>query len=87
MMTHPLDRPIWSLLNGPQASLAVASGAVCRIDPTYGPFAAAAPGHEPELAGLLKQLWEAGYEVLDTATRQADAASLRHFFDHEGSTP
>jgi len=24
---------------------------------------------DPELAGLLKQLWEAGYEVLDTATR------------------
>jgi ribosomal protein S18 acetylase RimI-like enzyme len=53
MRAHPLDRPIWSLLNGPQASLAVASGTVCRIDPTYGPFAAAAPGHEAELAGLL----------------------------------
>jgi ribosomal protein S18 acetylase RimI-like enzyme len=53
MSAHPLDRPIWSLLNGPQASLAVARGTVCRIDPTYGPFAAAAPGHEAELAGLL----------------------------------
>jgi len=52
-MTHPLDRPIWNLLNGPQAALAVASGTVCRIDPHFGPFAAAAPGHEAELAGLL----------------------------------
>jgi ribosomal protein S18 acetylase RimI-like enzyme len=53
MNSHPLDRPIWNLLNGPQAALAVATGTVCRIDPTYGPFAAAAPGHEAELAGLL----------------------------------
>jgi len=53
MSQHPLDRPIWNLLNGPQAALAVASGTVCRIDPTYGPFAAAAPGYEGELAGLL----------------------------------
>ncbi|WP_421847385.1 GNAT family N-acetyltransferase [Novosphingobium sp.] len=53
MTAHPLDRPIWSLLNGPQAALAVARGTVCRIDPTYGPFAAAAPGHEAELTSLL----------------------------------
>ncbi len=48
-----LDHPIRNLLNGPQAALAVTRGTVCRIDPTYGPFAAAAPGHEAELAGLL----------------------------------
>jgi ribosomal protein S18 acetylase RimI-like enzyme len=75
MSAHPLDRPIWSLLNGPQASLAVASGTVCRIDPTYGPFAAAAPGHEAELAGLLTsaedEIW------LVESTEQAAPAGTR----------
>lgn len=41
MSTHPLDRPVWNMLNGPQAALAVASGAAVRIDHGYGPFAAA----------------------------------------------
>lgn len=35
-----LERPVWSMLTGPQADLAVASGAAVRIDPRYGPFAA-----------------------------------------------
>lgn len=48
-----LDRPVWSMLRGRQAHLAVVAGEVCRIDPAYGPFAAAAPGHEAELAGVL----------------------------------
>lgn len=38
---HPLDRPVWNMLNGPQASLSVSSGAAVRLDPEYGPFAAA----------------------------------------------
>jgi len=37
----PLTRPIWSMLNGPQANLALAVGDAVRIDPRYGPFAAA----------------------------------------------
>lgn len=41
MTTHPLDRPIWNMLTGRQAALAVVSGAAVRIDPLYGPFAAA----------------------------------------------
>ena len=53
MSAHPLDRPVWNMLRGRQAHLAIASGAVCRIDPAYGPFAAAAPGQEAELADLL----------------------------------
>jgi ribosomal protein S18 acetylase RimI-like enzyme len=40
-MIHPLDRPVWSALNSRQAHLTVASGAAVRIDPAYGPFAAA----------------------------------------------
>jgi ribosomal protein S18 acetylase RimI-like enzyme len=82
MTAHPLDRPIWSLLNGPQAALAVASGAVCRIDPTYGPFAAAAPGQEAELAGLLTsaddEIWllEAEEQVPPPGTRVLRTAPL-----------
>jgi GNAT superfamily N-acetyltransferase len=40
-MTDPLDRPVWNALTTSQAHLAVASGAAVRIDPDYGPFAAA----------------------------------------------
>lgn len=36
-----LDRPVWNALTTRQADLAVASGAAVRIDPVYGPFAAA----------------------------------------------
>lgn len=53
-MTVALDRPCWSALTGPQAALAVHHGGALRIDPGYGPFAAAAPGHEADLAGLLR---------------------------------
>lgn len=82
MTSHPLDRPIWSLLNRPQASLAVATGTVCRIDPTYGPFAAAAPGHEAELAGLLTgaddEIWllEAEEQTPPPGTRTLRTAPL-----------
>ncbi|WP_072382199.1 GNAT family N-acetyltransferase [Novosphingobium sp. NDB2Meth1] len=82
MTFHPLDRPIWSLLNGLQASLAVATGTVCRIDPTYGPFAAAAPGHEAELAGLLTgaddEIWlvEAEEQAPPPGTRTLRTAPL-----------
>ena len=40
-MSEALDRPVWSALTTEQAGLAVASGAAVRIDPAYGPFAAA----------------------------------------------
>jgi ribosomal protein S18 acetylase RimI-like enzyme len=60
----PLERPVWSLLNGPQAHLATVSGQAARIDPRYGPFAAAADqgiAAQADLAGLVRssddQLW------------------------------
>lgn len=53
MMAHPLDRPVWNMLHGRQAELAKVIGPVVRIDPAYGPFAAAAPGHEARLADVL----------------------------------
>lgn len=40
-MNDPLSRPVFSMLTGPQAHLAATRGAVERIDPRYGPFAAA----------------------------------------------
>ena len=40
-MSHPLDRPVWNALTTEQAQLAVAIGAAVRLDPDYGPFAAA----------------------------------------------
>ena len=41
-MAHPLDRPIWSALTGPQAALARGNARAWRIDPAVGWFAAAA---------------------------------------------
>lgn len=41
------------MLHGRQADLACVTGPVCRIDPAYGPFAAAAPGHEAGFANVL----------------------------------
>lgn len=59
-MADPLDRPVWNSLCGPQAALAQRHGQALRIDPAYGPFAAAAPGAEADLAGFLAtggELW------------------------------
>ena len=53
-MSAALDRPCWSALTGPQAALARHHGRALRIDPGYGPFAAAEPGHEADLVGLLR---------------------------------
>ncbi len=40
-MTELLDRPVWNALTTSQAHLAVVTGAAVRMDPDYGPFAAA----------------------------------------------
>ena len=42
MSTHPLDRPVWNALTGPQARLATRLGDAVRIDPAVGFFAACA---------------------------------------------
>lgn len=39
---HPLDRPVWSMLNGRQAHLAAGDARAVRIDRDYGVFGAAA---------------------------------------------
>lgn len=47
-----LERPVWSMLTGPQAGLAVDGGAAVRIDPRYGPFAAARDQSDEAQAAL-----------------------------------
>jgi predicted GNAT family acetyltransferase len=49
---HPLNRPIWNALQGPQAQHAIKRGPAMRFDPQIGLFAAI-PDTSPEsLAGL-----------------------------------
>ena len=55
-MPHPLDRPVWSALTTRQAALALGDARAVRLDPAYGPFAAAAdasPGSLCALAALI----------------------------------
>lgn len=52
MSGHPLDRPVWNCLTGPQAALRVGSDAALRIDPGFGPFAAARDCSDESLAAL-----------------------------------
>src|SRR5690606_17610337 len=51
-VSEPLDRPVWNALTGRQAGLAAARGAAVRIDPAYGPFAAARDTGEEARAAL-----------------------------------
>ncbi|MFC3711043.1 GNAT family N-acetyltransferase [Sphingoaurantiacus capsulatus] len=51
-MTHPLDRPVWSTLTTRHAALAVGDARAWRIDPTVGPFAAAADASPENLSAL-----------------------------------
>ncbi|HVG81563.1 MAG TPA: GNAT family N-acetyltransferase [Methylomirabilota bacterium] len=55
-MSHPLDRPVWNALSTEQAHLAVVTGAAVRIDPAYGPFAAARDAGEEAQAALVATL-------------------------------
>ena len=51
-----LDRPVWNALTSSQAHLAVVTGAAVRIDPAYGPFAAARDSGEEAQAALAATL-------------------------------
>jgi ribosomal protein S18 acetylase RimI-like enzyme len=55
-VSEPLDRPIWTALTTEQAALAVATGAAVRIDPAYGPFAAALDASDAPQAALVATL-------------------------------
>ena len=61
-MIHPLDRPIWSALSGPQAHLAIRKGGAVRIRPEIGVFAAAAaPGAAEDLAATIARYPGVGF--------------------------
>jgi ribosomal protein S18 acetylase RimI-like enzyme len=51
-VSEVLDRPVWSALTSRQAGLAVATGSAVRIDPGYGPFAAARDTSDEAQAAL-----------------------------------
>lgn len=61
-MRNPLDRPVWNMLTGRQARLARGDGAAVRIDPRYGPFAAARDA-EGEAQAALAALVAPGEQV------------------------
>lgn len=52
MVTHPLDRPVWSMLTGRQAHLAEGNPRAVRIDRGYGVFGAAADAGTEAQAAL-----------------------------------
>ena len=52
MSDTPLDRPVWSMLTGRQAALALGDDLAVRIDPGFGPFAAARDQSAEALAAL-----------------------------------
>ncbi|WP_176591425.1 GNAT family N-acetyltransferase [Sphingobium sp. EM0848] len=62
MSLHPLHRPVWNALNSGWSTLAEGGAKALRIDPRYGPFAAAADGGaeaQTALAALVPQDGEA----------------------------
>ena len=82
-----LDRPVWSALNGPQAALAQGGSTAMRIDPGYGPFAAAAPGHERELAALLRDVDDEIWLVEDGAVMPPPGTAVRKTAGVSVATP
>lgn len=63
MSTKDLERPVWSTLNGPQGHLAKSFGLAVRIDPAFGPFAAAKDTSEEAQFDLSRLVRESGKDV------------------------
>lgn len=61
-LTHPLDRPVWNMLTGPQAGLALGDRQAVRIDPGFGPFAAVCDQGDEAMA-TLAALFEPGEQL------------------------
>lgn len=60
---HPLDRPVWSALNGRQAKFSLGDGRARRFAPEYGPLSAAADASPESLAALGALIRAAGVLV------------------------
>jgi ribosomal protein S18 acetylase RimI-like enzyme len=77
---HPLDRPAWNSLTGPQAALAAVSGAAVRMDPLVGPFAAtdgSAQGDEELVAAVQEVGGTAWLVETDEVTPPKGLVSVR----------
>ena len=61
---HPLNRPIWNALQGPQAQYAIKRGPAVRFDPQIGLFAAIPDASPESLAGLGDLIREFGETYL-----------------------
>lgn len=55
MMSHPLDRPVWSAFTSRQSHLALRDGDALRVDPEIGLFVATAD-HAPRTLAALSRL-------------------------------
>lgn len=68
---HQLDRPVWTALNTGWSHLAEGGGLALRLDPTFGPFAAAANRSEAAQTALARlvppdgELWVVEAEAAD----------------------
>ncbi len=63
---HPLDRPVWGSLIGAWRPLAVQAGGALRLQPDYGPFAAAPELTAQSLRRLAAfELGEAGLDLVE----------------------
>lgn len=70
MSENPLSRPVWSMLNGQQADLALECGCALRIDPRYGPFAAARDRSDAAQADLAEIVRSSLHDVWLTEPEQ-----------------
>lgn len=64
MTRHPLDRPAWGALTGPQRRFAVGRGLALRFDPEIGPFAAVGDDDADGAAALAALVRRHGRAVL-----------------------
>ena len=63
MSEDPLSRPVWSMLSGQQADLALECGCALRIDPRYGPFAAARDRSDAAQADLTEIVRSSPHDI------------------------
>ncbi|QDC37448.1 GNAT family N-acetyltransferase [Sphingobium fuliginis] len=80
MSYHPLHRPVWNALNSGWKPLAEGDALALRIDPRYGPFAAAAdgsPAARSALAALVPEQGELWIVEPDAQTPPADTRLVR----------
>lgn len=77
---HPLDRPVWNALHSGWSALAMGDACAMRLNPDYGPFAAAADGSaeaQPALAALVAEGGEIWLPEIEEAPPPPGTVVLR----------